>query len=336
MLSRWLSGWWKWRAQSARPAAAYLSPRSVGLAFGTRQGERIRVEARVEALAQPADAGPVLAEQVRALGLEGVPCNLVLAPELYTVSLVERPPVPDDELRDAVRWRLQDTLEFTPDQAVIDVFPLPESASRERRMVFVVALHQESLKRLLERVHGAGLSVHCVDVSELALRNLAFALYPEPDRSVGLLRLTAGSGVINITRGEELFLSRRISGIPPELSEAAWNEFNDRLLLQVQRSIDYFESAMSQPPCNALLVATSEGWQTQVCEYLNEMLPLSVRPVCAELGALFDLRLHDPQPCEVDWAHMAVAQHDALTAALPVLGGVMRGLSEQGEMDAAA
>jgi MSHA biogenesis protein MshI len=305
------------------------------LAVGSRQGERVRVEARMDPLAQPADAGRILAEQVRALGLTDTACNLVLGPELYSVALVERPQVPDDELKAAMRWRLQDTLEFPPDQAVLDVFPLPESASRERRMVFVVALHQESLKRVLERVHGAGIDVHCVDVSELSLRNVACTLYPEPDWSVGLLRLTAGSGVINISRGEELFLSRRVSGIPAELSEVAWDDFNDRLLLQVQRSIDYYESAMGQPPCKALLVAAAEGWQAKVCDYLSEMLPLSVRPVCDELGAVFDVRLHGQDVRDVDWAH-TTGDQELLTAALPLLGGVMRGLLELDDVEAAA
>lgn len=336
MLNRWLPGLARWRARVARPAAVYLSPRSVALAVGERQGERVAIDLRSDRLAQAADAGRVLRDQARALALGGTPCNLVLAPELYTVSLLERPPVPDEELKDAVRWRLQDNLEFPPDQAIVDVFPLPESASRDRRMVFVVALHRESLKKILDRVHEAGVEVDCVDISELTLRNVAFGLYPEPDWSVGLLRLTEGSGVINISRAEDLFLSRRISGIPAELSEAAWDEFKDRLLLQVQRSIDYYESAMGQPPCNALIVATTQGWQTKVCDYLGEMLPLSVRAASVELGAVYDLRLHNPEPQDVDWTNPTADQRNAVTAALPCLGGVMRGALGHGAVEAAA
>jgi MSHA biogenesis protein MshI len=288
------------------------------------QQGRCRLDLRADPLSQLADAPGLLREQSRAVGLAETGCNLVLAPELYSVSLVERPPVPDAELAEAVRWRLQDNVDFPVDQAAIDVFPLPESASRQRDMVFVVALQRDSLKRLLDHVHGAGISVNTVDVTELALRNVSHGLYPEPDSSVGLLRFTAASGVINITRGEELFLSRRVSGIPSEFSESAWKEFNDRLLLQVQRSIDYYESAMSQPPCNALIVATTHGWQARVCEYLDEMLPVSVRPIESELSALFDVRLHNPEPQTLDWSTLTGQQRNALAAALPALGGLLR------------
>ena len=109
------------------------------------------------------------------------------------------------------------------------------------------------------------------------MRNTVHGLYSEPDRSLGLLRLTSSGGVINVSRGEDLFLSSRVSGVPAEFDEAAWEQFRDQLLLQVQRSIDYYESAMSQPPCSALIVATTHGWQDHVCGHLGEMLPFPIR-----------------------------------------------------------
>lgn len=331
MLSRWLASWPKWRARGDRPAAAvYFSPRSVAVAMGGLKGDRYALDLRADPISEISEAASRLREQSRAVGLGEATCNVVLAPELYAVSLVERPKVPDEEVREAVRWRMQDNLEFPADQAAIDVFALPESASRDRSMVFVVALHVEMLKRLLDNVYAAGIQVGSVDVSELALRNISHGLYPEPEWSVGLLRLTPTSGVINISRGEELFLSRRVSGIPSELSESAWDQFNDRLLLQVQRSIDYYESAMGQPPCNALIVATTHGWQDKVCDYLSDMLPLSVRPIKEELRNLYDIRLHNPDPVDIDWDDPSTDQRNALTAALPALGGVMRAIREQG------
>lgn len=329
MLRRWLPGRGKWRVRDDHPAAAvYLSPRSVAIARGSRNGERFALDLRADAIAQLADAGVTLREQSRGLGLGSVPCNVVLAPALYSLSLVERPDVPGDELKEAVRWRLQDTLDFPVEQAAIDVFELPQSASRDRAMVFVVALQRDALKRMLDIVHGAGINAVSVDVTELALRNVAHGLYPEPDRSMALLRLTAGSGVINVSRSDELFLSRRISGIPAELSQDAWDGFSDRLLLQVQRSIDYYESAMGQPPCNALIVSTTEGWQDKVCEHLNDMLPLAVRSLRDELSALYDITLHNPEPQLIDWSDPTTAQRNALTAALPAMGGLLRTLRD--------
>lgn len=328
MFARWLPGWARGRGRNVRPAAAvYLSARAALLVRGARAGGRVAIEACGERLDREADTEAVLQTLCRQLDVADAEANLVLAPDMYTLTLVERPPVPDEEIREAVRWRIQDHLDYPVDQAAIDVFALPESASRDRAMVFVVAMQRDALARTVQRVHGAGVRIGSVDVTELALRNLSAALFPEPDTSVGLLRLTAASGIINITRGDTLFLSRRISGIPAELSERAWQGFDDRLLLQVQRSIDYYESAMSQPPCRALIVAAAEGWHEQVCRHLDEMLPVAVRTPAEQMHALFDLTLHGPAgqaPQAFDWRAPSVSQRDALGAALPAIGGLLR------------
>ena len=69
----------------------------------------------------------------------------------------------------------------------------------------------------------------------------------------------------------------------------------------MQRSIDYYESAMSQPPVNGCMVATTHGWQDRICDYLSEMMPVPIRPVRAELRTLFDLCLFNPDAEKVDW-----------------------------------
>jgi hypothetical protein len=131
-----------------------------------------------------------------------------------------------------------------------------------------------------------------------------------------------------------LFLSRRITGIPGEFSETAWTDFKDQLLLQVQRSIDYYESAMSQPPCDAIVIATTQNWQQQVCDYLDEMLPVPIRSFSQVLGQRFDVTLHNPDPIEIDWENFNNENSNAISAALPAIGGMLRGLRDASEASA--
>jgi len=332
-VTRWLPSWLS-RPDQTRPAAAvYMSPKAVAVAKGERVGDRFHVHLRADPIDQLAAARDVLKLQSHDVGLKSTSCNLVLAPELYSVSLVERPPVADEELVDAVRWRIQENVEFPVDTATLDVFPMPEAATRDRPMVFVVAMQTEFLKVLLDKVYEADIQVSSVDVAELAMRNIVHGLFPEPDQGVALLRLTSASGVINISRGEELFLSRRVTGVPATFEADAWEAYRERLLLQVQRSIDYYESAMSQPPVNGCMIATTHGWQDRICDYLSEMMPVPIRPIRAELRTLFDLCLFNPEPEKVDWDDVSVDQRNAITAALPALGGLLRRIRDDGEGD---
>lgn len=335
-VTRWLPSWLRGSDNNQPAAAVYISGKAVAVAKGDRVGDRFDVHLRADPIEQLAQARGALKLQSHDVGLQNTSCNLVLAPEFYSVSMVERPKVAAEELVDAVRWQIQENVEFPVDSATLDVFSLPESASRDRPMVFVVAIQTELLKVLLGKVQEADIHVSSVDISELALRNIVHGLFPEPDRGVALLRLTSSGGVINISRGEELFLSRRVTGVPEVYEPSAWEDYRERLLLQVQRSIDYYESAMSQPPVNGCMVATTHGWQDHICDYLSEMMPVPIRPIRSELRALFDLCLFNPEAEKVDWDDVTVAQRNAITAALPALGGLLRRLRDNGIVEEAA
>lgn len=326
LLQRWLPDWLSPAAGSAGAAlAVYLSSNSMAVARAAPRSAGLCVDLRADPLPSLEAMAALLRQQCRGIGAgRGARCTLVLAPELYSLALLERPEVPEEELRDAVRWRLQEALDYPVDQASLDVFPLPESADRGRPMVFVVALRTEMLKRLIDGCLAADLTVRAVDVTELALRNLVYACHPEPDRGVGLLRLTGSSGVITLSRGEELFLSRRMQRLPGAFDAALWESYQEPLLLQVQRSIDYYESAMGQPPCSGLILAAPEDWQAPISDYLAEMLPVPNRAVVGELGNLLALRLHNPEPHDIAWDELQGGDWSAVTAALPALGGLLR------------
>ncbi len=314
-------------APAGQRLAIYVSGTVVALAHGDfRQTSRVNM--RADPMSQLTEVKNILKQQVASLGVSGhgvaKACNLVLAPEMYNLSLVDRPEVPDEDLREAVRWLLQDQVDYPMEDASLDVFELPRSASRERPMVFAVSMQGDFLRSLVREIDAAGLTVASVDVTELAVRNLVWRQFPHPDQSVAMLRLTANSGLMSISRGDELYLARRISGVPEKFAEPTWESFRERLLLQVQRSIDYYESAMNQPHCNMLVVACTDDWSERVTSYLAEMLPIPIRTISEMLAGELDLTLYNPEPQAVDWTQLESAQANALAAGLPALGGVLR------------
>ncbi len=310
-------------------AGLYLSASAVALAVAEPGVERIACAS--ERVSDPTFAGTVLADLVRRLGAQRAQCVLVAAPDTYQLMLIEQPNVPVAELRDAVRWRIQEYLDFPAADAVIDVFPFPEAATRGRTpMIFVVATARARLEAAVSIANEAGLSPICVDITELTLRNLVHRVYPSAEHAIALLRVTPSNGIVNITRGDELFLSRRISAVPRELDDTAWNLFKDALLLQVQRSIDYYESALSQPPADCLLVASTNGWQQRIITHLESMLPLPVRSLGSVLTDALTIDLHNPQPVRLTAETLTDAQEAAIAAALPALGAALRAMALAG------
>lgn len=187
-------------------------------------------------------------------GLESESCHLVLPQGSYQLLLVEAPDVPEDELREAIRWRIKDLISIPLENAALDIFLLPDNASRGKRMVYVVVADLSYLQSCIELVSEGGLRLKSIDIGELALRNIS--LLKEEGRAggrgLGMIRINAGAGNVSLYQEGNLYLSRSFQvnykgGLLDELPE-------DNLMLEIQRSLDYYERQMGQRPPAALYV----------------------------------------------------------------------------------
>ncbi|WP_242634421.1 biogenesis protein MshI [Marinobacter salicampi] len=201
--------------------------------------------------AKRADA---LAELVSSSSLSRMSTSLILPLNHYSVFQLERPEeLADTELAGALRWKLKDLLDYNPSEAVCDVFPFPGDASRGRgTLVNVVAARKALAADLVNLVSQAGLTLDNITIAELALRNFAAALDPQ-NRGVALVHLRDSYGQMIICKGPILYLSRRLDVTAGDLRDASRQEQAvQSLALEMQRSLDYFESQLGQVPPRAI------------------------------------------------------------------------------------
>ncbi len=207
---------------------------------------------------RPAKRAEVLQGLVSKRGWTGAITTLVLPLDQYQVFQMDRPDgIDESELSDALRWKLKDLLDFSPTDAVSDVFPFPEDASRGRgALVNVVAARKSLVSELVTLVNGSGLHLECVDIAELALRNLVSQL-DNNQRGAALVHLRESYGQMVVCREDTLYLSRRLDVAAEELRDAGRQENAvQSLALEMQRSLDYYESQLGQvPPATIRLVA---------------------------------------------------------------------------------
>ncbi len=110
--------------------------------------------------------------------LRGADVRLVLSPGEYDLYQLPAPNIPDDEIREALRWQLRETLPYSPEDAQIDHTRIPEPAATDRAAaskpsVFVVAAPRATVEQLVSPFTAAGIAVSAVDVPEYCQRNLA-------------------------------------------------------------------------------------------------------------------------------------------------------------------
>ena len=239
----------------------------VGLAFGTnhlavavmrRDGPQPVLE-RCEILALDSSMGaeaPLVA--VRAAGIPRMPVSTVLRPDDYQLALVEAPEVPPAELRAAMRWRLKDSIDFRVEEAVIDVFDVPDqNRGGHGRMMYAVAARRTAVNAHTQAL-AATPGFDAIDVPELCLRNLA-ALLPMASAGVALLHLGETAANIVLVRGKTFYLARHVD-LPAGNGTAATGGHTGRIdaagvVLELQRSLDYYERHFDQPPITRIAVS---------------------------------------------------------------------------------
>ena len=189
---------------------------------------------------------------LRALNLPRMPLSAVLLPEEYQLALIEAPDVPPAELRAAMRWRLRDTIDFRVEDAVIDVFDVPpQSRGGQGRMMYAVAARRSSVDRQSTMLESLN-TLDVVDVPELCLRNLA-GLLPAAANGVALLYLGRQAATVVLVRGTTFYFARQmnISGG----GESAGRVSPESVILELQRSLDYYERHFDQPPITRVAIA---------------------------------------------------------------------------------
>mgnify|MGYP000276434646 CR=1 FL=1 len=216
----------------------------------------------------------------------------VIADGEYQVVQVEAPAVPATEMRQAAAWRVRDLLDFPIDQAVIDTFPPPDSAQRGQQNINVVVARRALITERIEQLTAAGLALEAIDIPELVQRNVSARL-PEIRGGHALLALGADDGLITVFREGEQFLARGLDTGLNGLSRDA-EDAGETLLLEVQRSFDYFESALSQPPLGALYLYPAGP----TVDALNEHFTDNLANVAMRTFALGDLVQLDAEPPE--------------------------------------
>ncbi len=200
-----------------------------------------------------------LAHLRRELKLDEYRCTTLLKFADYKLHSLDAPNAPAAELKNAVRWRMKDILDFPLDQATIDVLDVPvdKNGPARHHSVYAIVARNDAVERAVAPFNESNVPLDVVDVPTLAQRNIASLFEPE-GRGLALLGFYDDCVKLTISSGGELYLTRRIEVTLRQLLETdaeRKNEMFDRIALELQRSLDGFERQYSYVPVAKLMLA---------------------------------------------------------------------------------
>lgn len=244
----------------------------------TREGEKPRVLS-CSTYALKDDTPEAWGALLKGADLARYGSMLLLAGGEYQLIQVESPNVPEAERKQAVAWKLKDLLAYPVDQATVDVIAIPQDQNSGGRgnFMYAVAARNEVIKRYMDHFESAEVDLQVIDIPELAQRNIA-GLLEEEERGIALLSFSDYGGLLTFTAGGELYHARSIEISAHQLAltdaEQRVHHF-ERLVLELQRSLDNFERQFSYVNVSRLVLGPMTG-QAVLEEYLRENLYVKV------------------------------------------------------------
>lgn len=301
------------RKKAEGVAALHASPEGVGLVHVLfPEGERPRLEVCVfSPVPKGQTAAKVAQGLIKSHKLEKARFVGVLDRSAYVLFPADAPELPREEWNAAMKWRIKDQIPFPVTQAVVEIFAMPGNSTR----IYVAVARESEVRDMVRLFQGAGVKLTALDIPELALRNLARGLPDDHDGMV-MLHLEKRSGMVMMIKRGQFYLARRFENGFDTLLENLDDDgggvtrapFMDRIALEAQRAMDYFESHFGQGQASSLHIAPLAVPVEGVRQALAERLGMRIRP----------LPVNEILECPE-----GVAESD-LARLLPAIGATMR------------
>jgi len=204
-------------------------------------------------------------------------CVCLMSRDDFNIHQVEKPKVDDAELISAVTWRIKDLIGYDVGSVVVDFYPMPISHKNNTQHLSVITAEDSTVAAYVECIKSSGLKLVAIDVPSLVGSNFK-KVQQSTGQTLAILSLTEFSGYLNIFHDTDLYVSRDFKIGTSKLSQVtADDEWTyDSLLLEIQRSMDYFESYYGLGSVSKLLLFPKIPATEKLTTYLQNLITFDI------------------------------------------------------------
>ena len=232
-------------------------------------------------------------------------CQAVVGLSMFDSKFhkIQKPNVPDEELDASLPFLMKDRLSQSVEKSLVACVKYPEGCRHDDQLM-VIEVTKARVTEIVDSLHDIGVEIAAIDVAELVIGDL-FATQEDMAKGVAILAEHDTGVNLLLYRNHSLYLIRGIQDVPDLISclPAPGNvQMADTLMLEVQRTLDYYDSLMGQPMPARLYLVPSFADLSPLAEHLDANLAPSVSVL--DLNELYSL------PDVMDYG----TQHDVLVA----------------------
>lgn len=270
--------WFKPKSSKGRMGLSHTEKHVSVVVVRTERGEKPKVD-YAEVSQVSLRTPPALKSIISHAALSAVPCNALLNVDQYQILQVDKPNMPDAEVKAALKWKVKELLDYQVENATVDGVEIPIDPQNPNRLPFMFAICAKNpqLAELSNNVLDAGVNLKSLDVHALAQRNIA-ALLEVDGRVLVMVSVLERGCLLTFSAKGELYHTRFVEldrGFLIDPNGALFTSNLDRLILELQRSLDSFDRQFPFLTIQRLLIMPDQN-SARLVEALKSSLYLPV------------------------------------------------------------
>lgn len=235
------------------------------------------VHAEQYPLERPENLASLLDKIVEEQQLEGASCVLVIPPEKVESVQIEMSELPSVDIQASLPWKLKELVSIPPQDMICDYIEMNIQPLGQQPKAQIMATSRTYIEEIIAPFHKAKVNIVGITTEQFVLAKMQSL---EDAAQLVFVQHKEMAGILLILKNQQICFARKIRGtdsvinmMPDQIKEHG----ADMIAIEIQRSIDYYESQLKQPPIKDVLIAIAGENEGLISDILNTNLPVKTR-----------------------------------------------------------
>lgn len=209
--------------------------------------------------------------------LEGTSCVLVIPPEKVESVQIEMSELPTADVQASLPWKLKELVSIPPQDMICDYIEMDIQPLGQQSKAQIMATSRTYIESIIEPFHKAKVPIVGITTEQFVLAKMQTL---EDAAQLIFVQHKEMAGILLILKNQQICFARKIRGTDAviNMSSEQVKEYGaDMIAIEIQRSIDYYESQLKQPPIKDVLLAVAGENEALIGDILNMNLPVKTR-----------------------------------------------------------
>lgn len=219
----------------------------------------------------------VLTQLIKDFDLVGCQTSIVIPAGRVQSTQIESSELPEGDIQATLPWKVKELINIAPQDMICDYIDMPLQPTGQGPKTQVLATSKKYLEAISAPFHDSGAEISAITTEQFAYAKLQTT---KDAAQLVFIQNKKADAVLLIVKNQEICFARKVRNsavimdMTPEQLEMGGS---DSIAIEIQRSIDYFESQLKQPPIkNALLSMRGENAERLITA-LNQVLPVRTK-----------------------------------------------------------